>query len=79
MSEHAARSFAGAMVGWFCAFLVILAYWTGSEMIEPGQQYADPLAPCVYLGYLFGTLPGVVVAGVMGTQCEDSSRLTRRG
>lgn len=74
----AIRIFIGALIGWYCAFLAILVYWTSGEMIEPGQQYADPLAPCVYLGYLFGVLPGVVVAGAVGTQHETASRPIKR-
>jgi mannose/fructose/N-acetylgalactosamine-specific phosphotransferase system component IIC len=64
MSEYVARLFAGAMIGWFCAFVAVLVYWINGEAIEPGQQFADPLVPCVFVGYLFGTLPGMIIAGL---------------
>jgi hypothetical protein len=62
MTEHVARLFAGAMIGWFLVFVVVPVGWMTSEAVDPGQQYADPLVPCVFVGYLFGTLPGMLVA-----------------
>lgn len=69
MSERVARLFAGAMIGWFLVFVVVLVAWIREEAADPGQQYADPLVPCVFAGYLFGTLPGMIVAGLMRGRC----------
>jgi hypothetical protein len=64
MTPYLGRLIAGAVIGWFCAFAVLLICWVLDEAGEPGRQYADPLLPCVFIGYLFGVLPGVIVAGV---------------
>jgi hypothetical protein len=36
------------------ATLLALAYWAGAETVAPGQQYADPWLPCLYVGSIFG-------------------------
>lgn len=69
MPERVARLFAGAMIGWFCAFVAALVYWMSGENVDPGQQYADPMVPCVFVGFIFDTLPGMVVAGLTGRRC----------
>jgi hypothetical protein len=58
------RIAAGAIVGWYCAFIAVLTHWGIGEQMEPGQQYADPLLPSLFCGYVFGVAPGILVAGL---------------
>jgi hypothetical protein len=37
---------------WAYTFSVVLACWQIDESARPGQQYADPILPCLYVGYL---------------------------
>lgn len=54
-----------AFVG--AADLLALAYWAGAESVAPGQQYADPWLPCLYLGLVPGGVVYLVVeyAGIV--------------
>lgn len=39
-------------VAWLALFAAVHAYWDLAEAVHPGQQYADPLLPCVALAML---------------------------
>lgn len=53
-----------ALTGWWAVAVLLLAYWIGMEDLDPGQQYADPLLPCVWLGAIFGIPVGVFAAAL---------------
>lgn len=43
------------------ATLLALAYWAGAETVAPGQQYADPWLPCLYIGSIGGPIAWIAV------------------
>ena len=49
---------------WLIAFVALSAYWSVSESVEPGQQYADPFLPCAYVALLL-SLPIAAVSGLV--------------
>lgn len=58
------RLISAATIGWCCAFVLLLAYWVGAEVAEPGQQYAAPWLPCAAIAWFLGALPGMFVASI---------------
>lgn len=46
---------------WGLTFGILETYWTLAEAAQPGQQYADPLLPCL----LLASLPTTVALSVL--------------
>lgn len=38
---------------WVPTFQALLVYWAIAESWQPGQQYADPVLPCVFCATVF--------------------------
>jgi len=54
-----ARAIVCILVAWATTFIGLLVYWGIAESVEPGQQYADPLLPCLFMASLFGPVLGI--------------------
>lgn len=52
-------------LGWLVVLAAALVYWNVMEAAQPGQQYAEPLGPCLLLALTGGTLLGILAALVL--------------
>lgn len=56
------RSIVGYLSSVATVTALALAYWVGAETVAPGQQYADPWLPCLYIGSVGGPILWLAVA-----------------
>lgn len=59
--------------------LLALAYWAGAETVAPGQQYADPWLPSLYVGSIVGPIVWIAVEYVGIVREARADRRKRRG